>query len=593
MALRIEDYALIGDRRTAALVGSNGSIDWLCLPRFDSPACMAALLGTEEHGHWQIEPEGDYESSRRYLSSSSVLETTFRTETGMVTLTDLMPTGDGRADLVRRIRGVEGTVRLCLQWRVRMEYGEVTPWVRREEIGGEQVITAVAGPDLLVLRGPRMPEARDHTHNDEFDVEAGEELTYSMTWVPSHRRPDDLGDLDDRIRQTIDKDEDWAQLCRTDLRHPEAVKRSLLTLRLMTHAATGGIVAAPTTSLPETFGGSRNWDYRYCWLRDAALTLGSLLEAGYTDEAMLWRDWLLRAVAGDPHDLQVMYAVDGSRRLVERELEHLPGYEDSRPVRVGNGAVDQLQHDVIGEVMDALEKVREVMDEADGNAWELQKALLSSLAENWDEPDCGIWEMRGDLQHFTHSKALVWVAFDRAVRAVEKHGLDGPVEEWRRLRDEVREQVLTRGYDEERGTFTQHYDTKEVDASLLVLASFGLVAGDDPRMLGTIRAIEEDLLRDGLVLRYRTHTGVDGLEGDEHPFLACSFWLVEAYAEAGRVEDATALYDRLVGLANDVGLYAEEYDPGTGRMVGNFPQAFSHLTLTQAAFALARHAADT
>ena len=587
MALPIEDYALIGDRRTAALVGRNGSIDWLCLPRFDSPACLAALVGTDEHGHWQIWPDGEYESTRRYVGASAVLETTFRTPTGVVTLTDLMPPGDDRADVVRTIRGVSGTVHLRHEWRMRLDYGEVVPWVRREVIGGEKVITATGGPDKLILRGPRLPVATDHRHSDDFDVHAGDELVFSTTWVPSYTQVDDLGDLEARIRTSIDEDAAWAAMCRDDLPHPEVVRRSLLTLRLLTHEQTGGIVAAPTTSLPEDFGGERNWDYRYCWLRDAALTLGSLVEAGYTDEALLWRSWLLRAVAGDPEDLQIMYAVDGARRLPEYTLDHLPGYEDSRPVRIGNGAVDQRQGDVLGEVMIALEHTRRAGQSHDDNAWAVQRVLVENLAKNWREPDNGLWEIRGPQRDFTHSRAMAWAAFDRAVRAIEEFDLDGPLEEWRRLRDEVREEVLTRGYDAERNTFTQHYETSEVDASLLVLAQIGFIDGDDPRMLGTIAAVEKDLIRDGLVLRYRTESGVDGLDGNEHPFLACSFWLVTAYAGAGRTDEAHALFDRLVGLTNDVGLLSEEYDAANGRMVGNFPQAFSHLALVQAAFHLA------
>ena len=591
MALPIEDYALIGDRRTAALVGRNGSIDWLCLPRFDSAACFAALLGDEHHGHWQLCPEGEYDVSRQYLGASAVLETTFTTATGVVTLTDLMPRGDGRADVVRRINGISGTVRMRHEWIVRLDYGKVRPWVRRETICGEKVITAVGGPDKLILRGPRLPIATDHKHNDVFDVEEGDELLFSTTWVPSHVMLEVLDDLEDRIRHTVDEDEEWALPCRTDLPHLDVVRRSLLTLRLLTHERTGGIVAAPTTSLPEDFGGERNWDYRYCWLRDAALTISSLIQGGYTQEATFWRDWLLRAVAGDPEDLQIMYGVDGSRRLPETTLEHLPGYAGSTPVRIGNAAVDQYQADVLGEVMIALEHLREAGVDHDHNAWALQEALMGRLCTNWQEPDHGLWEIRGEPQHFTHSRVMVWAAFDRAVKAVELHGLPGPVEEWRALRDKVRDEVLTRGFDRERNTFTQYYGTTEVDASLLVLPTIGFIDGDDPRMLGTIAAIEEDLLRDGLLLRYRTQSGVDGLSGDEHPFLACSFWLVSAYAVAGRRDDAHALFDRLVGLVNDVGLLSEEYDPGhdggRGRMVGNFPQAFSHLTLVQAAFCLA------
>lgn len=586
MGLPIADYALIGDRQTGALVGTNGSIDWLCLPRFDSSACFAGLLGTDEHGHWQLCPVDDYEVSRRYVGASSALETTFTTATGVVTLTDVMPPYDGRADVVRRLRGIRGTVRMRHEWMVRLDYGAIVPWVRRETVDGEAVITAIGGPDRLVLRGPRLPRASDHRHTDEFDVEEGAVLTFSTTWLPSHVALADLGTVDDRVEAAIADDEDWASRCRSDMPHPELVRRSLSTLRLLTDAQTGGIVAAPTTSLPEDPGGERNWDYRFCWLRDAALTIGALIEAGYTAEAQLWRGWLLRAVAGDPADLQIVYAVDGGRRLTEVDLPHLPGYDDSRPVRIGNGAAIQRQLDVFGEVMIALEQVRQATGHADASAWALQRALVENLAKTWQERDHGLWEIRGPQQRFTHSQAMVWAAFDRAVRAVEDFGLDGPVEKWRDLRDTVRAEVLDRGYDPGRETFVQHYDTTEVDASLLVLPQIGFIAGDDPRMIGTIRAVEEDLIRDGLVLRYRTETGVDGLPGGEHPFLACSFWLVSAYARAGRTQDAHTLFDRLCDLANDVGLLPEEYDAAHTRMIGNFPQAFSHLALVRAAFDL-------
>jgi GH15 family glucan-1,4-alpha-glucosidase len=582
----IEDYAMIGDRNTAALVATDGSIDWLCLPRFDSPACFAALLGDDENGHWQLCPVGDYQVSRAYVDGSAALQTTFTTDDGVVTLLDVMPTGDDTIDVVRRITGVRGTVRMRHEWVVRFDYGTTRPWVRRRlEDTDDPAITAVAGPDKLVLRGPRLPQARGHRHVDEFDVREGQILTFSTTWVPSHLRTP--GPHRALVDETIHEDVTWVtRLDLTGVPHADLVRRSLLTLHLMTHEDTGGIVAAPTTSLPEDFGGERNWDYRYCWLRDAALTISSLISAGATDEARFWRDWLLRAVAGDPADLQIMYAVDGARRLTEQTLDHLPGYADSRPVRIGNGAVDQRQTDVVGEVMLALEAARESELGQTEDAWNLQRVLIDHLAETWEQPDHGLWEIRGPEQHFTHSRVMVWVAFDRAVKAVERHDLDGDVDRWRSLRDRVRDEVLTHGYDPERNTFTQHDHTTEVDASLLMLPLVGFVDADDPRMLGTIAAIEQDLLRDGLLLRYRTQTGVDGLAGDEHPFLACSFWLVSAYARAGRLDEAHALFDRLCGLANDVGLLSEEYDAGHHRMVGNFPQAFSHLTLVQAAFAL-------
>ena len=590
MALPIEEYALIGDRRTAALVGTNGSIDWMCLPSFDAPACFAALLGTEDHGHWQIVPEQEHGVRRRYLGHSSALETTFTTATGEVTLTDLMPEGDGQADVVRIVRGVVGTVTIAHHWAVRADYGEIVPWVRRRTVHGQSAITAIAGPDMLVLRGPRLPRAVDHRHSDTFEVAEGDELVFVTTWLPAYASLHELADIPHVLRaarRTIARDQEWAERCTAQVPHRDVVLRSLMTLRLMTDSRSGGIVAAPTTSLPEDFGGERNWDYRYCWLRDASLTVASLIRAGYVDEATLWREWLLRAVAGDPQDLQIMYGLDGRRRLPESTLDHLPGYADSRPVRIGNAAVDQLQHDVLGELMDALADDRDAGGRIDKNAWAMQRALVNELAQHWREPDNGLWEIRGKPRQFTHSRVMMWVAFDRAVTAVERHGLDGPVEQWRAIREEIREAVLTVGYDAAHNTFVQHDDTSEVDASLLMLPLVGFLPGDDPRVLGTITVIEQELIRDGLVLRYRTKSGVDGLNGDEHPFLACSFWLVSAYAAAGRVEDARALFDRLVGLTNDVGLLSEEYDPANDRMVGNFPQAFSHLALIQAAFALA------
>ena len=587
MALPIEDYALIGDHGTAALVGSNGSIDWLCLPRFDSPACFAALLGTEEHGRWLLAPGDPVErTSRRYVDGTACLETTFTTADGEVVLLDVMPTLDGRADVVRRLTCTRGTVRICHEWVVRTDYGKVRPWVSREQAYGNEVVVAVAGPDKLVLRGPRLPEGHDGRHYDEFEISAGEEMTFSTTWVHSwHEVPEPLG-FDERIRATTDVQRAWSDRSPRDVPHADLVRRSLVTLLLMTHAETGGIVAAPTTSLPEDFGGERNWDYRFCWLRDAALTLESLLGAGYEDEALQWRAWLLRAVAGDPADLQIMYTVDGGRQLPEREVPHLPGYAGSKPVRIGNGAVSQRQHDVLGEVMIALELARQAGLQETHNSWSLQRALVEELADHWDEPDNGLWEIRGPRRHFTHSRVMVWVAFDRAVRAVELHGFDGPVERWRDLRDRVRAEVLDKGFDEQRGTFVQHYDTTEVDASLLTIPLVGFLPGDDSRVLGTIDAVTEDLLRHGLLLRYRTQTGVDGISGDENPFLACSFWLVSALAAAGRRDEALALLDRLCDLANDVGLLSEEYDAAHDRMAGNFPQAFSHLALVQVALAL-------
>ena len=594
MALPIEDYALLGDLGTAALVARDGSIDWLCLPRFDSPACFAALLGSPENGRWLLGPAEPAKTTRRYLGDSFVLETTHETTTGVVRITDFMPIGDGRADLVRRVDGVRGTVRIRHEWVVRFGYGKVRPWVSRRadapQIGAGEMITAIAGPDLLVLRGSRLPHPVDGRHVDEFDVAAGEHLTFSTTWLKSHHEVPPPVDMDDEVEQNLERWNHWARSCDHTGPYRRAVVRSLLVLRVLTHGGTGGIVAAPTTSLPEQFGGPRNWDYRFCWLRDASLTLEALLRSGYNDETVLWRNWLLRAVAGDPEDMQIMYAVDGARELPERELSHLDGYAKSRPVRIGNAAVDQRQTDVMGEVMAALDLAREQGLEDTPESWSLQRALVTNLANHWDEPDNGIWEIRGPLRHFTHSRVMVWVALDRAVKAVERHGLEGPLERWREMRTAVRAEVMDRGYNVERGCFTQHYDTTEVDASLLVLPTVGFIAGDDPRFLGTVRAVEQDLLRNGLVMRYRTQAGVDGLPGDEHPFLACSFWLVSAYAQADRLREAHALMRRLVALANDVGLLSEEYDPVNARMVGNFPQAFSHLALIGAALTL--HDAD-
>jgi GH15 family glucan-1,4-alpha-glucosidase len=587
MSTPIAEYALLGDTERAALVSRRGSVDWLCLPRFDSAACFAALLGTPEHGRWLLGPRGEATSTRAYRGDSFVLDTVHTTSSGSVRVTDLMPFGDGRADLLRTVEGLEGEVEMVHEWVVRTGYGAVVPWVSRTTApDGVPVIRAVAGPDMLVLRGDRLPRASDHHHRDTFAVRAGERLEFAMTWVPSWSAVPAALDIEPRIRDTVATFEEWSGRCRYQGPYADAVTRSLLVLRLLTDETRGGIVAAPTTSLPEDLGGVRNWDYRYCWLRDASLTLEALLASGYVDETRLWRDWLVRAVAGDPADLQIMYAVDGGRDLPERELGHLPGYAGSRPVRVGNGAAEQRQSDVLGEVMISLEAARRQGLEESPETWAVQRALVEELAGHWDEPDHGLWEIRGPMRHFTHSRVMVWAALDRAVRAVEQGGHDGPVERWRAVRDQVHAEVLERGFDAARGTFTQHYDTTEVDASLLLIPTVGFLPADDPRIRGTLAAVEQDLLRDGFLLRYRTQTGVDGLPGDENPFLACSWWLAETYARCGRLGDATALMDRLVAVLNDVGLVSEEYDPGSDALVGNFPQAFSHLSLIRAALAI-------
>ncbi|MBO9520291.1 MAG: glycoside hydrolase family 15 protein [Nocardioidaceae bacterium] len=588
MALPIEDYAIVGDRHTVALVGRNGSVDWLCLPRYDSAACFSHLLGDPDGSRWLLGPDPDHGPvtvERRYVDATTVLESTYTTPTGSVRITDVMPIGDRRADLVRRIEGLTGSVRILHELVVRFDYGTIRPWVHREKRDGEEVIVAVAGPDKIVLAGHRLPGAEDGRHHDELEVKAGERLDFSLTWVPSHRDVPPPLDIDSRIERTIAEQQAWASEYEEDGPYHEAVLRSLHTLRCLTHEDTGGIVAAPTTSLPEDFGGERNWDYRYSWLRDAALAVEAMTGTSRPDRAGPWRDWLLRAVAGDPEDLQIMYTVDGGRHLPETQLDHLAGYARSLPVRIGNAAVDQRQTDVVGEVIGALATARDAGLDETPDSWSLQRSLVNGLAETWDLPDHGIWEIRGPLRHFTHSRMMVWVAFDRAVRAVEEHGLDGPVERWQSLRDAVRAEILEHGVGPS-GAFRQHYETDETDASMLVAAAVGFVSGDDPRMLATIEAVERDLLRDGLVMRYRTQTGVDGLTGDEHPFLACSFWLVDAYARAGRTEDAHALMRRLLALRNDVGLLSEEYDVAGSRMAGNFPQALSHLALVQAARAL-------
>ncbi len=502
-------------------------------------------------------------------------------------VTDLMPFGDGRADLVRVVEGLDGEVEMLHEWVVRTGYGKVVPWVSRvEDDSGTTVIRAIAGPDMLVLRGDRLPEPDDRRHRDRFTVAAGDRLTFAMTWVPSWTQVPEALEIDARIEDTVRHFDEWADRHSHHGPYRDAVTRSLLVLRLLTDETRGGIVAAPTTSLPENVGGERNWDYRYCWLRDASLTLEALLGCGYLDETRLWRNWLVRAVAGSPADLQIMYAVDGSRELPERELDHLPGYEGSRPVRVGNGAVDQRQSDVLGEVMIALSEARQLGVSESDESWAVQRALVDDLAGHWDQTDHGLWEIRGPAQHFTHSRVMVWAAFDRAVRAVEDFGHPGDVERWRELRDTVHAEVCERGYDAERNTFTQHYDTREVDAALLLIPTVGFLPADDPRVQGTMAAVEADLLRDGFLLRYRTQSGVDGLSGDENPFLACSFWLAEAYARCGRLDDAHALMRRLLAIRNDLGLLSEEVDPSTGQLLGNFPQAFSHLALVRAADAI-------
>ncbi|HEX5497053.1 MAG TPA: glycoside hydrolase family 15 protein [Mycobacteriales bacterium] len=594
MASRIEDYAMVGDAHTAALVGLDGSVDWLCLPRFDSPACFAAMLGDNGNGRWQVAPADPVrEVRRRYRDQSLVLETEFSTDTGTVCLIDAMPPRDGRADLVRRVRGVSGQVRMHQELVMRFGYGRVRPWVRRtEDDQGMECLLAVAGPDALCLRssGAPLPRAEGGRHHGEFTVRAGETVDLQLAWFPSHEDLPAAYDTDHALSYADTYWSWWASICANDGGYRDVVTRSLLTLKALTYGPTGGIVAAVTTSLPEQFGGSRNWDYRYCWLRDAALTLSALVASGYREEASAWRDWLLRAVAGDPEDVQIMYGVAGERDLPEVELDWLAGYADSKPVRIGNAASEQFQADVLGEVMQALHEARVAGVREDDFSWPLQLALMEHLEKVWRSPDHGLWEIRGTPRFFTHSRAMIWVAFDRAARAVEEFGLSGPVGRWRALCEEVRAEVMDQGFNDDLNAFTQYYGGKTVDAALLTLPSVGFIAANDPRMVGTVAEIEKKLrVGDILVHRYDTSAdGVDGLPPGENPFLPCSFWLAEYYALAGRTEQARALLDRLIGLANDVGLYAEEYDADQHRMAGNVPQAFSHLALVHAVSTLER-----
>ncbi len=593
----IADHALIGDRRTAALVTRGGSIDWLCLPHFDSHACFCAILGDRWNGRWLIGPAEPAETTRSYVDGTMILQTVHRTAGGAVRVTDVMTTLDGRADVIRRVQGLEGRVRMHHEWIVRFGYGAIVPWIMRApddaDHGCDTMIRAVAGPDMLILRGPILPEGADLRHVGSFEVAADDDLVFDLAWTPSYRPvPDPLACVS-RIEQTREESERWLQRLDYDGPYADDVRRSVLVLRALTDVETGGIVAAPTTSLPEELGGERNWDYRFCWLRDAAYTIESLIMVGLHERATLWRDWLLRAIAGDPADMMIMYRIDGGRDMPERELDHLRGYAGSRPVRIGNAAAGQHQADVLGTVMMALAMMRDAGLGETADSWNLQCALVDDLVVSWDEPDHGLWEVRGPVRRFTHSRVMVWVALDRAVRSVEQYGLPGPVDVWRTTRDEVRRAVLDGGYNAEINAFTQHDETTEMDASLLVMPLMGFIDARDPRFVGTVERIERDLMRDGLLLRYRTASGVDGVAGDEHPFLVCSFWLVAVYALMGRVDDAHALMDRLVGLTNDVGLLSEEYDPAAGLLMGNFPQAFSHLGLVHAAAVLAAvHAGD-
>ncbi|MCX4232599.1 glycoside hydrolase family 15 protein [Streptomyces sp. NPDC020707] len=592
MAGRIEDYALIGDMQTAALVCRDGTVDWLCLPRFDSHAVFAGLLGTEEHGFWRLGPAHAADAEppravrRRYRGDSLILESEWDTSRGTVRVTDFMPPRDGAPQLIRIVEGVTGRVPMRSALRMRFSYGRVVPWVHKHE--GRTV--AVAGPDSVWYDTECETYGKALTTYSDFTVAPGDRIAFTISWEPSHKQPPALPEPEQSLEATEEFWSDWVDQCTYHGPYREAVVRSLITLKALTYAPTGGIVAAPTTSLPEEIGGVRNWDYRYTWLRDAAITLSSLLRTGYREEARAWREWLLRAVAGDPENLQIMYGIAGERELGEAELDWLPGYENSGPVRVGNGAAHQLQLDVYGEVTEALHLAHMTGLARNDYASLLQLKLIRYLEDHWDEPDEGIWEVRGPRRHFVHSKVMAWVAVDRTIKLIESGDADGPLEKWRELRDDIHRDVCEKGYDKERNTFTQSYGSKELDASLLLIPQMGFLPPDDKRVIGTIEAIQRELsTSDGFILRYPTSgddAGVDGLEGDEGAFLACSFWMADDLAMIGRVDEARKLFEKLLALRNDLGLLAEEWDPRLQRQVGNFPQAFSHVPLIDTALRL-------
>jgi GH15 family glucan-1,4-alpha-glucosidase len=583
---RIEDYALIGDCATAALVGRNGSIDWLCLPRFDSPACFAALLGEPEHGRWLIAPaDSAHRIERRYLDGSLVLATMFETPEGAVELIDFFRPRHGPLDLVRLVRGLRGRVAMCVEFILRFDYGSLVPWVEQLPEGG---ISAIGGPERVVMRTLVPLRGEDLKTVGEFEVSAGETVPFVLTYGPSHQPPPRPVDAERALHSALGFWRQWSDQCTPAGPWTDTVKRSLVVLKGLTYVPTGGIVAAPTTSLPEQIGGPRNWDYRYCWLRDATFTLLALMNAGYSDEARAWRDWLFRAVAGSPDQIQIMYGLGGERRLTEFEVPWLPGYESSQPVRIGNGAASQIQLDIYGEIFDAFyhTHLRGLSPVARGPA--IGQAVLEHLAGIWDRPDEGIWEVRGPPQHFTHSKVMAWVAFDRAIKITEELGAGSWAKPWSEVRDKIHADVCANAFDRELGSFVQAYGSKALDASLLLLPLVGFLPPTDPRMIGTVKAIERRLVTDGFVMRYDTGQGVDGLPPGEGAFLACSFWLADNYILQGRIGEARELFERLLALGNDVGLLAEEYDPRAKRQLGNFPQAFSHVALVNTAFNLTR-----
>ncbi len=599
MSLRIEDYALIGNMRTAALVGNNGSIDWLCTPRFDSSACFAALLGNAENGRWLIAPQGhSYRVTRRYRDDTLILETEFSTPSGSAVVIDFMPIAERRdqLDLVRIVTGTRGTIAMQMEVLFRFDYGHVVPWVRRRAYG----LSAIAGPDAVALRIPVPFESRDFTTRAEFSVKQGQSLPFVLTWYPSNEPPPRSKVPQRMLTETESWWREWSSRCAAQEGEWQgAVKRSLITLKALTYLPTGGIVAAPTTSLPEMPGGQRNWDYRFCWLRDATFTLYALLICGYKEEARAWREWLLRAVAGQPHELQIMYGLAGERRLWEFEVPWLDGYEHSRPVRLGNAAHEQLQLDVYGEVMDTLYCARKFGFQHDDEAWKVQEALMDFLESAWAQPDNGIWEVRGPRRHFTHSKVMAWVAVDRAVRMVERFEAQGPVDKWRALRSHIHDDICRHGYDPARNAFVQYYGSKDLDASLLMIPLVGFLPATDRRVTGTVQAIRRELMVDGLVRRYSTQPHVEGLPPGEGAFLACTFWLADNLALSGHYEQARATFRNLMTTCNDVGLLSEEYDPANRRQLGNFPQALSHVSLINTAHNLtvahcpARHRSES
>jgi len=587
MPLRIEDYALIGDCETAALVGRDGSVDWLCWPRFDSDACFAALLGAPEHGRWLIAPAGGAaQATRRYRGDTLILETRFETADGAVLVVDFMPLRSQHSNLVRLVIGERGQVPMRTELAVRFGYGAQVPWVHRQEDG---TLRAISGPDQTVLRTPAPLRGEGLATVGEFTVAAGERVPFTLTYAPSHLPPPDPVDPEAALAEAERFWAEWSGRARLEEGERRgAVMRSLIMLKALTYAPTGGIVAAPTTSLPETLGGIRNWDYRFCWLRDATLSLLALMNAGYYEEAGAWRDWLLRAVAGVPAQAQIMYSITGERRLTEWEVDWLPGYEGAKPVRIGNGAHGQIQVDVYGEVMDALYQAQRGGLASSADAWALQQAFLDHLATIWREPDRGIWESRGAPRHFTFSKVMAWVAFDRGAKIAKEFGLEGPVERWSEVALEIHRDVCANGYDPDVGSFVQSYGSKWLDGSLLLIPTMGFLPPDDPRIAGTVRAVEQRLLRDGFVMRHDPAEVETGLAHGEGAFLACSFWLADALMLTGREDEARRLFGRLLALRNDVGLLSEEYDVGAGRLVGNFPQAFSHIALVNTAQNLAR-----